>query len=137
MATAFIDRRNKYVVAVRDTVPANVPDRLFAVTLNSGETAKAGDKYEQNGNPRFVSPPPAPKKPAVFTAFQFLLRFTEAEREAFRAAAETDTKVADFMQLCTAASQVEANHPMTIAGMNYLVAQGLLTQARADEVLAK
>mgnify|MGYP003335960182 FL=1 len=43
--------------------------------------------------------------------------------------------VADFIQLCGAASEIEANHPMTIAGMAYLVAQGHLTQARADEVL--
>ena len=47
----------------------------------------------------------------------------------------TDGKVADFMQLCGAASEVEANHPMTVAGLAYLVAEGHLTQARADEVL--
>ena len=77
MAIAYIDRKSKYVIAVRDVAAPTVPDRLVAVTLNADESAKAGDKYNQDGNPRFVSPTSAPKKPAVFTAFQFLLRFTE------------------------------------------------------------
>lgn len=136
MAYAFVDRKNKYVSAVRDTVPANVPERFLVVQANPGETPKAGDKYDAAGNPRFTTPV-APKRPAKWTAFQFLLRFTEEEREAFRAASATDPKVADFMLLCSAASEVEASHPMTQAGMAYLVSVGLLTQARSDEILDK
>ena len=137
MAIAFVDRKNKYVVAVREAIPANVPDRLMAVTANPGEDPKAGDKYDAAGSPRFVSPPKPPKLPGKWTAFQFLLRFTEAERDAFRTAAGTDATVADFMLLCSAASEVKADHPMTVAGMAYLVSAGLLTQARADEILDK
>lgn len=70
-----------------------------------------------------------------WTAYQFLLRFTASERAAFRAAATTDSSVADFQQLAQAAQEIIADDPMTVAGMDYLVAQGLLTQSRADEIL--
>ena len=131
-----IVNKNKRVMEMR-TVHSAV-DVLPTVILNDGEECGIGLLYVPDATPRFQAVfPEMPSVSPVWTAFEFLLRFTEAEREAFRAAAETDTKVADFMQLCTAASQVEANHPMTIAGMDYLVAEGLLTQARANEVLAK
>lgn len=70
-----------------------------------------------------------------WTAYQFLLRFTANERAAFRAAALTDPNVADFQQLAQAAQEVINDDPMTIAGMNYLVSVGLLTEARKNEIL--
>lgn len=70
-----------------------------------------------------------------WTAYEFLQRFTPGERAAFRIAAETDQNVADFQQLASAAQEIYSNDPTTIAGMNYLVSVGLLSQARADEVL--
>lgn len=130
MKTAYISLSNR-VVAVRDGDFSSDPN---TVLLQPNEQVVRGMMYDPNETPRFrsVEPVTAPR----WTAFQFLLRFTEQEREAFRVAALTDGKVADFIQLCGAASEVEANHPMTIAGMAYLVSEGLLTQARADEVLA-
>jgi len=77
----------------------------------------------------------APPAPVRYTSYEFLLRFTSQERAAFRAAATTDPLVADFQQLATAAQQVISNDPNTIAGMNYLVMVGLLTQQRANEIL--
>ena len=71
----------------------------------------------------------------VFTAYEFLLRFTPQERAAFRAAANTDPLVADFQQLAQAAQEILSDDPMTAAGMNYLVTNGLLTQQRANEIL--
>lgn len=71
-----------------------------------------------------------------WTAYQFLLRFTPQERAAYRAAAQTDEMVADFLNLATAAQEIINDDPMTIAGMNYLVSVGLLTQARRDEILS-
>lgn len=76
---------------------------------------------------------PAPKR---YTSYEFLLRFTPEERAAFRAAAATDPNVADFQQLATAAQQVISNDPITIAGMNYLVFVGLLTEERKNEILS-
>jgi hypothetical protein len=132
MRSAFIE--NNKVGTIREV---SYPDHPMWVLLNEGEVCHTGMLYRPNETPRFAFPEPAPKpvEPKAWTAFQFLLRFTEQERETFRVAALTDGKVADFMQLCGAASEVEANHPLTVAGMAYLVSQDLLTQARADEVL--
>jgi hypothetical protein len=79
---------------------------------------------------------PNPNLPKRYTAYQFLLRFTLAERTAYRAAALTDPLVADFMNLAQAAQEIITNDPVTIQGMDYLVAVGLLTQQRRDEILS-
>lgn len=133
MKYAFVHSSN-VVGSCDEIVPAVLPPDHFVVTLEEGEECDALWTYVPNGTPRFVRPQ-AVSKPKIWTAFQFLLRFTEQEREGFRTAALTDPKVADFIQLCGAASEVEANHPMTVAGMEYLVEQGLLTQARSYEIL--
>ena len=70
-----------------------------------------------------------------YSSFEFLNRFTPAERASFRAAAQTDAAIADFAQLATAAQEILNNDPVTVAGMDYLVSVGLLTRARADEIL--
>lgn len=134
MKTAYISENNMVIVVKAGDWTNNNPYRIL---IEDTEACVPNMIYAPNETPRFKAPPrptltrPTPK----WTAFQFLLRFTEQEREVFRVAALTDGKVADFIQLCGAASEVEANHPMTVAGMAYLVAEGHLTQARADEVL--
>jgi hypothetical protein len=72
----------------------------------------------------------------TWTAYEFLLRFTSAERTAYRAAAQTDDLIADFMSLAQAAQEIISDDPTTIQGMNYLVSVGLLTQQRRDEILS-
>jgi hypothetical protein len=127
---------NKYNRVMEMRVVQSAVASASTIILEDNEECGIGLLYVPNETPRFqavaqVFPAIAPR----WTAFQFLLRFTEQERETFRVAALTDGKIADFMQLCGAASEVEANHPLTVAGMEYLVSQDLLTQARADEVL--
>lgn len=129
MESALIN--NGKVIGVREGDWSGKPGYVL---LNAGEKVIQGMGFDASKSPRFFLQRPTRPAPK-WTAFQFLLRFTEAEREGFRAAALTDPKVADFIQLCGAASEVEANHPMTVAGMEYLVDQGLLTQARSYEVL--
>ena len=70
-----------------------------------------------------------------YSSYEFLQRFTAEERASFRAAAQTDQLVADFAQLAGAAQEILNTDPVTIAGMNYLVFLGLLTEARAAEIL--
>ena len=72
----------------------------------------------------------------TWTAYQFLNRFTYAERAAYRVAAKTDDIVADFMGLAQAAQEVLSDDPTTIQGMDYLVSIGVLTQQRRDEILS-
>lgn len=72
----------------------------------------------------------------TWTAYEFLLRFTAQERATFRAAAVNDPIVADFQELAQAANEIISDDPTTIAGMDYLVSQNLITQQRKDEILS-
>ena len=72
----------------------------------------------------------------VWTAYEFLNRFTYSERAAYRQAAKTDDLIADFMSLAQAAQEIISDDPMTVQGMNYLVSVGILTQQRRDEILS-
>lgn len=112
----------------------NVPSSWSLVQLQANETCAPFWTYDENAAPRFIAPPPMPVQ-QTWTAYQFLLRFTAEERAAFRAAALTDANVADFQQLAQAAQEIVSDDPMTVAGMDYLVSQGLLTQTRRDEIL--
>lgn len=71
----------------------------------------------------------------TWTAYEFLLRFTAQERAAYRNAAKTDDNVADFMGLAQAAQEIVNDDSMTVAGMNYLVSVGLITEQRKNEIL--
>lgn len=71
----------------------------------------------------------------AYTSYEFLQRFTAEERALFRAAAQTDQLVADFVQLAGAAQEILNTDPVTTAGMNYLVLIGLLTEERKIEIL--
>ena len=65
----------------------------------------------------------------------FLLRFTEAELLGIRTAATTDPITWRFLTLATAAQEIVSDDPQTVAGMDYLVAAGLLTEQRKGEIL--
>lgn len=71
----------------------------------------------------------------AYTSYEFLNRFTASERASLRAAASSDVTVADFLELAVAANEIINTDPVTIAGMDYLVAQGLMTEARKLEIL--
>lgn len=85
-------------------------------------------------------PPPAPEpEPQSWTALEFKRRFTSSERITMRTAATTDPVMADFLDILDttglSGSKVYADDADLIAGMAYTVAQGHISQARADEVL--
>lgn len=71
----------------------------------------------------------------AYTSFEFLNRFTPAERADIRAEATTDADLADFLMMLECAQEILNNEATTTAGMDYLVSLGLLTRARADEIL--
>ena len=71
-----------------------------------------------------------------WTAFEFLQRFTESELEIVRGRAVSDPIVWRFLTFAQAAQEIDAGDSMTIAGMDYLVAVSIITQARRDEILA-
>lgn len=120
------------IILMDDISQWDLPQLLIG--LGDEEFVDIGWLYNENSNPQFVAPPTV-ITPQQWTAYQFLLRFTAEERAAFRAAALTDPNVADFQQLAQAAQEIINNDPMTVAGMNYLVSVGLLTEARKNEIL--
>lgn len=111
----------------------DLEDQVNAVTWDGQESTRAAAcNAVQNIYWNYVHPE---SFPAIYTAYEFMLRFTAEERAAFRAAALTDQNVADFQQLAQSAQEIITNDFITVSGMNYLVSQGLLAQARRDEIL--
>lgn len=96
-----------------------------------GEAVDTGWTYVQNGTPRFKPNPYF----NTWTAYQFLLRFTEAELAGIRTASVSDPITWRFLTLATAAQEIRASDPTTIAGMDYLVSQNLITTQRKAEIL--
>jgi len=76
-----------------------------------------------------------PASPRVIAPLEFLLRFTAAERTAIRAAAAASPELADWIDQARFAREIELDAPTTAAGLNALVAAGLLTAERRAAVL--
>ena len=108
-----------------------------APTVSSVEIAESSYEIQRNSVDQIwtVRNKTADELRKVWTAYEFLNRFTYVERAAYRQAAKTDDLVADFMSLAQAAQEIISDDLTTIQGMNYLVSVGLLTQQRRDEIL--
>ena len=75
-------------------------------------------------------------KIGTFPAAAFVLRFTTDEIIGIRAAAESDENVAALLAQLGSEPFVAVDDPRVGPGVAYLVVAGLLTQERADAVLA-
>lgn len=82
-----------------------------------------------------VRPKTDEERRQVWTAFEFLQRFTASERAAIRTGSMSDPALADFLMMSQAAQEIVSDDPMTGAGMDYLVSLGILTPARRAEIL--
>ena len=71
----------------------------------------------------------------VWTAYEFLTRFTQQERATLRSASATDPLVADFSQLLGAAQEVISDDPVTMQAMDYLVYAGYITNDRRSVIM--
>lgn len=78
---------------------------------------------------------PAPPARRIIPPLEFLQRFTVAERTAIRAAAGSHADLADWIDQARFAREIELDAVTTIAGLDALVAAGLLTPARKAAVL--
>lgn len=125
---AYISNGKVTAVVERE---AEQPDTERRFQLQTDEECEIGWLYTAGATPRFN--PPA--SPLSWTAYQFLLRFTEAELTAIRAASVNDPVTWRFLTLATAAQEINSDDPNTIAGMDYLVSQNLLTPERKAEIL--
>jgi hypothetical protein len=68
--------------------------------------------------------------------FDFLSRFTAAERAAIRTAAQTNGTLADYIGMVGAAPVVVLTDTLTTTGVNELEAAGLIAPGRAAQILA-
>lgn len=88
---------------------------------------------EVNGPaPEYV--PPVPKKTS-FTNLEWQDLFTLEERIAIRQAAMTDMEVGLVYDMMLSAQSIDISDQRTIQGMDLLVAKGLLTNQRRNEIL--
>lgn len=71
----------------------------------------------------------------VISKLQFLDRFTPAELAGILEAAKTNSTVSVIMKRFDAASDITVNDVRTSEGVGALVAYGLVTSARATEIL--
>jgi len=74
-----------------------------------------------------------PEQPVTCSSYEFLQRFTQAERIAIEAS--EDVCIKDFASLLKAAQEIDFDDVNTLAGMAYLVSLGLLTEERKNEIL--
>lgn len=68
--------------------------------------------------------------------FDFLSRFTQAERAAIRTAAKSNVTIADYIAMVDAAPTVSLTSELTVTGVNSLEQAGLIAAGRAAEILA-
>jgi hypothetical protein len=79
------------------------------------------------------SAPPA--RSGEIAPLAFIARFTAAERAAIRAAAAGSAELADWLDRARFARVIDLAAAETVAGMNALVAAGLLSGARRKHIL--
>ena len=74
-------------------------------------------------------------KLSILSKVDFLKRFTMSERIITRTTAETDPIVVDIFHILNEADEVDLTDPETVAGIRYLQSIGVLSEARASQIL--
>lgn len=82
---------------------------------------------------QYVAPPS--QAPKGCTSLQFMDRFTEAEQLAIVSATMAVPQVKLWYDRMIAATEIVYKDTRTLGGLQALVAAGLITQARIDEIL--
>ena len=131
----IVDQMVENIVAWDGESPWSIPANAILLPIATDERCAPSWTYDANASPRFFEPTPQPSS-RTWTAYQFLQRFTAAERATMRSLAQTDENVADFLQLLQAAQEVVSDDPMTVAGMDYAVSVGIVTAERKTEILS-
>lgn len=80
-------------------------------------------------------PPPPPAR-RVLLPLGFRNLFLPAEEVAITAAAQAAPQLRVWLDRLNAASEVDLDDPRTVAGLDALVAAGLITEARRDQIAA-
>lgn len=118
-----------YRPVVNDTVPAFDPATHTVDPSLVIEPARVRRAWT-------VRPLTADEKRHTWPSYEFLRRFTAAERDSVRTAAASDSAVADLLMFLQTSTEVVSDDLTTAVGMAYLVHLGIITEARKAELLA-
>lgn len=110
-------------------MPVPPDDSWTFIDVTDRPDAQVGMIYDADTD-TFTPPPPPTDYGKTISSRDFLLKFTAAERKAIRAAGKTDDDVADWYSIAQVPEPIRLQHPTTLAGLDFLVAKGLLTSAR-------
>ena len=132
---------------IRDVAPGNPaelyhPDIAKFYDTEVPDNAQNGDGWVdgQLVKPEPPAPAPAPEPTPVYpqvSPIQFKLLFTSPERVAIKAARANDAVIDDFFDIVEdpRLTFVDLGLQSTQDALSYLVAQGLLTAERREEIL--
>ncbi len=116
---------------------------IVAITpfqVPQGQSATGSPRYtiDAQGNVSevydTVKLPPSAPAPINATSLGFYNLFTLSEQVAITTLAETDPQTALFVDKSNAAGTINLTDPLVTQGLAYLVAKGVLTQARANTI---
>ena len=107
------------------------PDHICIERTNALREFGPGDLYDGTN---FSHPPPVVRPPEPITRLEFLRRFTPEQRITIRAS--QDPVIIDGNELLALAEEVRLDDPDTVRLVNYMVQQGLITHADADQILS-
>lgn len=80
-------------------------------------------------------PGPEPEYKHIYTRYEFLSRFTAAERIAIRKAAKEDPIIEDFMAMLDICDEIDVRNTDTINGIDYLILKEIIKAERRSDIL--
>lgn len=80
-------------------------------------------------------PPPTPSPPTIISKLAFWSLFTPSEQAAIVGAAQTNVALGVWLQTAQVYTTIDLSDPLTKAGLDALVAAGVLTSGRETEIL--
>jgi hypothetical protein len=104
--------------------------KVIVVDESTFDSVRPGDIH--NGDGTFTH---VPRQRTQLTVLEFRHQFTMAEKQALYAAAETDPVVKMILDDLAVASYIETTDQDTVDSVNYLASTGIITAARATEIL--
>lgn len=107
---------------------------------STGNIILADANFMEANHPNDYTPLPeplaiAPVNPPILSPYRFKRRMTAQERVAIRTAASTNPAIYDYMDMLDTAPSVHLEDALTRGGINAMAQAGLLTTARATEIL--
>jgi len=110
------------------------PAEFLAQCVQAPDDVQQGWTYDGSNFAPPVAPTPVPR--TVFSAREFIQNmFTDAERQVLFTARQTNWQIDEFITLVSA-GPVDVRDPQVIADIGVVESAGLLTAARAAQILA-